>query len=117
MWKDGAFVHAESLSVYAREEHEALLKDNWRSARLKKYAENLDGRRDKLRARLAEKRRLGGAKPRRKKLPNSVLRSDATNQKASSDKYLEANRQCQTLISRALVHNRAAPLVNITPFY
>ena len=60
VWKDGAFVHAESLSAYAREEHEALLKDNWRSARLKKYAENLDGRRDKLRARLAEKRRLGG---------------------------------------------------------
>ena len=90
MWKDGAFVHAESLSAYAREEHEALLKDNWRSARLKKYAENLDGRRDTLRARLAEKRRLRGAKPRRKKLPNSVLRSDAPSQKASSDKSIEA---------------------------
>ena len=90
-WKDGTFVEAESLRVYAREEHEALLKETWRQAKREKYAANLDGRRDRNLARLAEKRRQKGAKPRRKRLPNTVLCSEACNVKGSPDKLTESH--------------------------
>ena len=89
VWKDGTFVHAESLRVFASDEHEAALKDIWRRARKDKYAANLDGCRDRIIAKLAEKRRMKGAKPRRKKLPNSVLRPNARDIKGSSDKSID----------------------------
>ena len=89
VWIDGTFVEAESLRVYAREEHEALLKETWRHAKREKYAANLDGRRDQNIARLAEKRRMKGAKPRSNKLPNSVLRSEPWDIKQSADKFTE----------------------------
>ena len=88
-WKDGTFVEAESLRVYAREEHEALLKETWRQARKLKYAANLDGRRDQHIARLAEKRRMKGAKQRSNQLPNSVLRSEPRDIKQTADKFTE----------------------------
>ena len=90
-WKDGTFVQAESLRAYAREEHEARLRELWRQARQDKYAANIDGCRDKHLARLAERRRLKGAKPRTKKLANSVLRSETHEIKQSSDKFTEAH--------------------------
>ena len=90
-WKDGTFVEAESLRVFVREEHEASRKDFWRHAQREKYAANLDGRRDRNLARLAEKRRQKGAKPRRKRLPNIVLRSEACNAKGSPDKTTEVH--------------------------
>ena len=90
IWKDGNFVHAESLRVFAREDHEAALKDIWRQGRKDKYAANLNGRRDQNIAKLAEKRRMRGAKPRRKQLPNTVLRPDVRHIEGSSDKFTDS---------------------------
>ena len=91
VWKDGNFVHMESQRVFAREDHEAALKDIWRQRRKDKYAANLNGRRDQHVARLADKRRMKGARPRRKKLPNTVLRPDARDIEGSSDKTTDNN--------------------------
>ena len=100
VWKDGNFVHMESQRVFAREDHEAALKDIWRQRRKDKYAANLNGRRDQHVARLADKRRMKGARPRRKKLPNTVLRPDARDVEGSSDKTTDNNDNREPLFDR-----------------
>ncbi len=89
-WRDGGFVQVETLLAFVQEEHDALLREIWRRARIEKYAANLDGRRDRNKAKLAAKRRLRGAKPRRHRLPNSALvRSEGREAKGSTDKIVE----------------------------
>ena len=73
VWSGDRYVHPESRAPFSREEHLAAQEEMWRQRRLLRYSADENGVRTRHREALSRNRRQRGAKPRRKKLPNSLL--------------------------------------------
>ncbi len=87
VWGGDGYVHHDTLLPFSREEHEALMKEVWREMRLQRYRVDARGYRTKRVQDQAKSRLAAGAKPRRRKLQNTLLpRSQPEDVNRCSDK-------------------------------
>ena len=87
VWGGDRYVHRDTLLPFSREEHEALMKEVWREMRLQRYRVDARGYPTKRVHEPHETRLAAGAKPRRRKLQNTLLpRSQPEEVNRCSDK-------------------------------
>ncbi len=87
IWCGDGYVHHDSLAPYSHAEHEAIMLEQWRQARLQRYREDIRGFRTRRIETQAQARIAKGVKPRRKKLKNATLvRSEGQEANGDTDK-------------------------------
>ena len=80
-------MHHDSLVPYSRAEHEAVMLELWRQARLQRYREDVRGFRTRRIETQAKTRTSKGMKPRRRRLKNATLvRSEGRQVNNDTDK-------------------------------
>ena len=73
IWCEDGYVHHDSLVPYSRAEHEAVMLELWRQARVQRYREDVRGFRTRRIETQAKTRIAKGIKPHRQKLKNTTL--------------------------------------------